>query len=63
MSKPKRVQDYGEVAKEILKVLNKYQITYAGFNHIMDYIRNEINIFTFIDIDDILKEEFKDEEN
>lgn len=63
MSKPNRNQNYGEVVEEILKVLNKYQITYNGFNLIMDYVRDEINLFTFIDIDDDLKEKFKREEN
>lgn len=63
MSKPNHDQDYGEVVEEILKVLSKYQITYNGFNLIMDYIRDEINIFTFIDIDEDLKEKFKREEN
>ena len=63
MSKPNRNQDYGEVVEEILKVLNKYQITYNGFNLIMDYVRDEINLFTCIDIDDDLKEKFKQEEN
>ena len=63
MSKPNRNQNYGEVVEEILKVLNKYQITYNGFNLIMDYVRDEINLFTFIDIDDDLKEKFKQEEN
>lgn len=56
MSKPNQIQDYSEVCIEILKVLNKYEITYDGFNYIMEQIRKEVDIFTFIDIDDTYKE-------
>lgn len=57
MSKPEHHQDYTEVCLEIMKVLSKYKITYNGFNLIMEAIRKEVDLFTFIDVDDTYKEE------
>lgn len=56
MSKPDKVQNYSEVCIEIMKVLSKYKITYMGFNSIMETIRKEIDVYTFIDICDDYKD-------
>lgn len=56
MSKPDKVQNYSEVCIEIMKILNKYKITYMGFNSIMETLRKEIDAYTFIDICDDYKD-------
>lgn len=56
MSKPDKVQNYSEVCIEIMKVLSKYKITYMGFNSIMETIRKEIDVHTFIDVCDDYKD-------
>lgn len=48
--KPDTIQDYTQVCKEILAVLNKYEITYWGFLDIMEAIKNEIDCYTYINV-------------
>ena len=57
MSKPDIVQDYSDVIMEIMQVLSKYKITYYGFEKIIQTITDEVKLFTYIDIDDNLKNE------
>lgn len=48
--KPDYIQNYSSVCKEILQVLNKYEITYVGLINILDAIKNEIDCYTYITV-------------
>lgn len=59
MSSPSQCQKLGDATKAILEILCKYKIPNLNINNLIEIITNDVKVFTYIDIDDRIKE--KDE--
>ena len=59
MSNPNCYQNLGKPIKNILEILCKYSLSDLNIDDLIEKITNDVKIFTYIDIDDKIKE--KDE--